>query len=724
MTEDRNYTYGQGPSRGEPAKRFWRLSFIILALIFGLLLIGLVVRYVLIRNALAEEAFLEASNEAITAAEQLEEDFAVAGALTQDLARDLSDGSLAYRDIQMRLEEMLAQHSDLDGITVAFERGVFGAGDDLYLVYVWRDEFGELQSQTGESRYDYTLPPSDEAQAPQTQWYYDPINSGPTWTEPFLAEGAERVLIEYGAPFYAPNAGREEPIGVVAIDYSLEGMRNLVANLDLGLTGFAAVYAQSGTWLSHPVPERVVQGNIFDDETLQDDNFQDAALRALDGDTLSTQRQANEETVWNFFTPIANTDWALVVQLSETEFLLGREALLRNQVAIVLAGGLFLFFLAGVLLHFDEGSRDRLWLASITFSLIGLVMIIAIIVLARNMPVSLGEGVLVTSQASLRRYQHQLSETYLERGLKQPIDIPTGILIQSARFPEPSVVTLNGYLWQRVPKISGTELAPGISLPQLTDEPVMIDEVYVEERESETLHIWTMTAAIRQAFDPVQYPLDRYDIDVRLAPLEFADNALLVPDLGAYNVTAPSQLPGLDDTVRINNWQIIASAFGLSFRDYGTDFTISQRPTIDVPELTFNIRVERRFLGPFIAFFLPAVVATIMIFGFLLNDQKPDEPEEIVTALSYTAALFFVVAVLHSALRDNAAAIGLTYLEYFYLLLYVLTLLVAVNSFLVVRYPFLPIVRIGDNLISKILFWPTVVGFMLFVTVYVFVLAR
>jgi hypothetical protein len=113
-----------------------------------------------------------------------------------------------------------------------------------------------------------------------------------------------------------------------------------------------------------------------------------------------------------------------------------------------------------------------------------------------------------------------------------------------------------------------------------------------------------------------------------------------------------------------------------------------------------------------------------MIFGFLLIEHKPDESEEIVTALTYTAALFFVVAVLHTALRENAAAIGLTYLEYFYILLYVLTLLVALNSFLVVKYPWLPVVSIGDNLISKVLFWPAVVGFMLIVTVYVFVLSR
>ena len=252
----------------------------------------------------------------------------------------------------------------------------------------------------------------------------------------------------------------------------------------------------------------------------------------------------------------------------------------------------------------------------------------------------------------------------------------------------------------------------------------MIDEVYREEREDETLIISTITVALRQAFNPDQYPLDRYDINIRFSPLDFANNTILVPDLSSYNVTAPSLLPGLDDTVRINNWRLLASAFGMGFREYGTDMSIRQRPTVDVPELAFNIRVERLFLGPFVAFFLPAFVATLMIFGFLLIDQKPDESEEIVTALTYTAALFFVVAVLHSALRENAAAIGLTYLEYFYLLLYVLTLFVALNSFLIVNYPYLPIINIGDNLIAKLLFWPAVVGYMLAVTIYVFVLVR
>lgn len=144
-------------------------------------------------------------------------------------------------------------------------------------------------------------------------------------------------------------------------------------------------------------------------------------------------------------------------------------------------------------------------------------------------------------------------------------------------------------------------------------------------------------------------------------------------------------------------------------------------PTIDGITVAFATGAYSDEYDQFIAFLLPALVAGVMVFGYLLNGNKPDEPEEIVTALSYTAALFFVIAVVHASLRESAAAIGLTYLEYLYLFLYVAILLVAANTFVFVRYPNFPLVRYGDNLISKLLYWPTLLAGTLAVTVWIFV---
>ena len=449
MTSETSHT----PLPSKKKRWPWRTTLIILAVTCGLLLAGLLVRYWIIKNDLANQAFESARNQAVAAADQLEEDFEGTMNLAGDLAQDLSNGALAYEEIEPRLLQILEQNESLNGITVAFAEDVYKPDSGLFYIYVSRDPVSGYQSELRESLYDYTLPPSEEPDGPQTEWYYGPANSGPIWTEPFLATGAGQVLISYGVPFTAMGTVDEEAAGVVSIDYSLNSMRGLVSDLDLGLTGFGAVYSDSGTFLSHPIPERVAKGNIFSDPTLQNENFQDAARQALAGETVSIQREVDDQSVWNLFTPITATGWALVVQLSESEFFLGQNVLLNNQVALVLAGGAFLFFILSVILHFDEASRDRLWLASITFSFIGLVIILIIIGLARNNPVGLGDGVLLTSQAGLERYQEELTKEYVERGLKAPLEVPTGVLIQSARFPEPSVVTLNGYIWQRIPKI-------------------------------------------------------------------------------------------------------------------------------------------------------------------------------------------------------------------------------------------------------------------------------
>jgi hypothetical protein len=264
-------------------------------------------------------------------------------------------------------------------------------------------------------------------------------------------------------------------------------------------------------------------------------------------------------------------------------------------------------------------------------------------------------------------------------------------------------------------------LVEGFTFPQLIDEPMMVEEILREDRPDETYVLWSIVVALKQAFDPLEYPFDRHDIKMRLAPNELARNVLLVPDLGAYTLTAPGLLPGLEEGLAIKDWRILTSSFRFGEQRPDTDLGLPGRPTIDVPELNFAISSQRLFLGPFIAFLMPAVVAALMIFAFLLNESKPDEPEEIVTALSYTAALFFVIAVVHTALRDDAAAIGLTYLEYFYILLYLMVVFVAINTFIIVRRPNSPLVRFEKNLVSKLLFWPVVLVVMLFATLSIFV---
>ncbi len=710
------------PSDPGRASRFARISLLAVAGVLAVVLILLIWNHQRTIAATTQAAFAEAEAQVTAAADELDAIFGSAMMLTEALADDLSTGALPFDNaaIEERLRAQLDARPDLDGITVAFGPDVFPGADGLHLIYVHRDENGEATAQIGASRYDYTVPAADEPGAPQTDWYLEPIANGPIWQDPFLATGAGKVLVEYGAPFFLPDSDGQVA-GVVAQDYTLEEINLLVEELDLGQTGFGLLFSQSGTWLAHPIAELVATSTFYESpQFMADPTLMEAAESGLRGESVAFERiePMGETVVWDFVRPVESTGWALAVELARSEYLLDATIRLRQLTQILLVGGLLLTMIVAIITRADRASVSSLWITSSAYAIVMTLIIIATIILSR---VYISQsGIAITNQSTLTGYLENLDQRNAEIGQETPVRIPTGVLLQAARFPDSTSIVVNGFVWQRVPKMAGEPLAEGFTLPQLIDEPMQIEEVHREEREDETLIVWAVNAALRQDFNPVKYPFDRHDITVRLMPAELERTALLVPDFSAYDFTAPGLRPGLDSTVNIRDWTILGAAFRFQDIRYGTNLGVPGRTLRDVPELSYSINAQRRFLGPFIAFLLPALVAAMMIFAFVLGDRKPDEPEEIVTALTYTAALFFVIAVMHTALRESAAAIGLTYLEYFYLLLYVMIVFVAVNTFIIVHRPNHPIVRFGNNLIAKALFWPTILTAMLIATFVIF----
>lgn len=685
-----------------------------------LLIVALVVQIIAFQRYYATTEATAAANalgETQRAAATLNASFSESMMIAERFANALSDGTIPYERIAARLTTALQQDNAIDAITVAFEPGVFSDAYDLYVAVISRDEQGQMQFQTGESRYDYTAEPGGAPDAPATEWYTRPLAEGARWTEPFLAAGAGEVLIEYGVPFYDP-ADPTRPAGVVAVDYTLEGMGRLVDGLDLGSTGYGVVVSEAETFLAHPVASQVMQ-KAFREAGYEE--MRDAAQRALAGETVQLDEVDPQtgEDVWLLFTPIESTSWALGVVLPKSEFLPNQQDALQRLVWIVLTAGALVIVGTALLVRAETGTPEPLWRTSLVTSAVFLAIILTVLVLAHS--TRLTYGVPIRSVSELGTYADNIHARFALADQPPPVQIPTGILLQAMRFPDATSVVVSGYVWQRIPNALSGTITPGVTFPQRIDEPYMIEAVSSEQQADATVYVWEISVALRQTFDPEEYPLDSNDIRIRLAPAEVARPVLLVPDLESYERAAPGALPGLDSNIFVNNWAIERSFFSFEEINYKTTLGFAERPAAGVPELTFNIRAERLFIGPFITFVLPAVVTSLLIYAFLINGAKPDEPEEIVSALNYSAALFFVIAVIHTALRETSAAIGLTYLEYFYLLLYLMLLGVAANTFLVVKTPDNPLVRFGNNLIAKTTFWPTVLGAMMLVTLGMFV---
>ncbi|MBE2185054.1 MAG: hypothetical protein IAE89_16610, partial [Anaerolineae bacterium] len=267
------------------------------------------------------------------------------------------------------------------------------------------------------------------------------------------------------------------------------------------------------------------------------------------------------------------------------------------------------------------------------------------------------------------------------------------------------------------------DLLAGIQFPQVTGTEWLWQEIDRVQTGDETLVVWEFGINLRQPFDPTAFPFDQYPLSIRMEPTDIQYPILLVPDSQSYRLQNPGFLPGITPDVFINNWTIKSSYFNYQFHATGQGLTISEFAGLaDLPDLHFSVNLKRNYVGPMFAYLLPGLVAAGMMFAFIIGDPKVGDQEEIIATLSFAAALFFVITVVHNALRESVGAIGVTYLEYLYLSLYAAIILATANAFFVVRMD-IPILRFRNNLVFKLLYWPFFSGVLLVATfaTYIFV---
>jgi hypothetical protein len=258
--------------------------------------------------------------------------------------------------------------------------------------------------------------------------------------------------------------------------------------------------------------------------------------------------------------------------------------------------------------------------------------------------------------------------------------------------------------------------------PQQIDDPGVVVEAQRVKQGSEEVIVWSVVVTLQQTFDPGRFPFDRRDITVRLEPAELEANVVLVPDFGAYPLLTPQSLPGVSPDIRVSNWHFRGSYFSYRMTPTGANLGLPARADrAQTPALQLVVEAHRNFIGPFIAYLSPALVAAALAFALLLSGGQVDKWQDLITGLSYVAALFFVIVVAHASLRENVAAVGITYLEHLYILLYVVIALVVLNLFLQARRPDLWVIRFRENLIPKLAYWPVLTAALLTSTLAVFV---
>jgi hypothetical protein len=576
-----------------------------------------------------------------------------------------------------------------------------------------------------EDLYDY----SD----PDVAWYTNAMKNGAGWNEPVWPDGDPVMTTTYSEPFFRLDAdGGKVPAGVAHITISTNWVREQVGDLVLGETGYGVVLSQSARFLVHPVETFLRDGiSVFQLAEMANDE----SVRAVAEDATSGRRGFIErdnlvtgQSSWFFYEPIPEAGWSMAVIRIKDEVLSFDQSFRRRVIWTSLCAILGLISLGG---WFTAGVYRKRPEAGVLW---GLVIFSSIVLLAGMLVIRYvvfqqtgdeeEDSVRIVDQAGLEAFLGSREELLQARHGVPAAQIPTGIFLQSAKFVGASELEVTGYVWQKFTAEMAAGVPRGVTLPGAVQSS--FEEAYRhQEGDVETIG-WYFRATLRQNLDVSRYPFDHGTVSVRLWSQDFDLAVILVPDLVSYALLNPTSRPGLAEDLVLSGWNISGSYFDYKFVDYRTDFGISDSGQEHFPELQFNVELKRNLVDAILTNMIPVAVVLVMLFAILVTSTKDEEEAKMLGfnpagVLRITSALFFIVLLAHIQLRSTMQIHEVVFMEYTYILVYLVVIFASLHAFLFTlnRFNF-RIIEYQNSLIIKLLYWPLCLTLMLVISTILF----
>ncbi|REJ46899.1 MAG: hypothetical protein DWQ53_10130 [Microcystis flos-aquae DF17] len=701
-------------------QRIFRLS-LTLCVISFLLATFTIYAYWREKNQTRETAKNNARQEAVRAAKEIDNQLRKLQDSANSIAQDISKGKLKDQQLLERLKSTIEQNPNWFGVGAAYAPYTYNSQIRLYGPYYIRKQ-GKLQLLQLESFYDYTQPGKGD-------WYIQSLASGSVWLEPYFGVASNTFLAEFGTPFYRlnPKTKKNIPSGVVFANYSPDGLKDLMNSLKLGKTGYGFILSKKGTFIYSPIEDWVKeQKTIFQiiSQGYKPEKLRVPAKKALKGSKIEMdfENPLTGQSSWIFFEPIPTTGWTLSAVFIQDEILLNTKSLHHKLLLINLQIISFLFFLFILLFRAYKGSVRSLWAVSSSTSVVLLAGIGFIWYLQiSEHKIEQKNNIVLLKKAGLNKF---LQSRKSENPKDSPLYIPTGVFVQSLEFEDANDVFITGYIWQKYDKNIPQNVSRGFILPEAVDPNVT--EIHRHQDQNFEVILWYFEAKLRENFDYSKYPFDVKDVWIRLWPKDFYKNIILTPDFDAYDLMVPTSLPGLAEDFVLPGWNLKSSFFQYKLNNYNTNFGINSYIGQDnFPELYFTVVLQRNFINILISNMMIIIVVLLLLFciQILIIKHKESGENQDFTALeivSACGAFLFIIIIDQINLRQKIVTAGIIYLDYFYFILYIMILLVAINAILFASNIKLDWIDYKNNLIPKLLYWPTNLALLLLVTMLVF----
>lgn len=586
------------------------------------------------------------------------------------------------------------------------------------------------------------------------------VTGSPGWVEPNMDEETGKVFV----PFVYPvkfDQNSKSPTSFLFVEVSLGSLSNLVGWTILGEAGFNFLADHDLRIAQHPNLElandrvEVASATGLSNEVLAN-LLTNSPKRGID--LASYNNEVDGKASLLTLNKIPSTGWSLGYIALESQVLTRTEGTKQALMRLTVAALAFLFFVLIIVTRSYSGSLGGLWSLALVTGLLFAAGILVVWFLFATTPKST-EPTRIDIVDAITDHKEYLAEEF--DGLES-IDIDVGIALTSVDFTKLGSTIANsdeaivsGFIWwncfdcARLGRDNGggdfggvLPIRAGFFFPEARE--VNTDPVLSYRRGLDNTNVYEFSAIVSRDFQPDQYPFDTDNVSLRIWPIDFDLETLLIPDVSDYNSLIQSDKPGLATDFDIAGWKTEGTFFSYDVVDYNTTFGLqSEIGTTNSTELLFNISVRRNFINAFITNILPIVIILALLFHVLLITPKTEKyalafaggsksegadgsgsPTYTLIAtsmvLGYTSALLFAVILAHSRLRTEIPADGILYLEFFYFAAYFAILAVTMNVLGFAAHRGGWIVHFRDNLIPRIAYWPLVTMFLFGVSVVTF----
>lgn len=629
--------------------------------------------------------------------------------LVRDMAKKLSAQTWNDQSLRQFITSHVENLPNITGVAVAFEPYAFEKSKRLYsLGYIPQ----KRSFLSDEEKYDYTLP--TEKVLVHTEWYRNFIHAKEGWTEPYWEADYQDNIISCCSPFYSP-ATMNKSIGVLAVDLSLDHVRKWINRLALGKMGYGFVISKQGTFVAHPIEDFYRKElNFFEETKKQTTPFPIAInkqiLKKSSGYISYKESKTGRDFVLFYKTiPGANLIMALV--FLKDEFFAKQQSLVRQtKIKITIESIFCLLLLLLLLILFVPRNPLILISCAVAASLFLLGGIGYFWAIKWNQdPNEEQNQTLIFDQSAINKTITEGSHT------TQPTIIKMGVYLDQIEQLSNTSIYISGKVWQKYPRPRPATIMHDFFIPQgkTAFQKTLLSQ---EQTETEDIFVWQVTGELWQ--DNLlsrEFPFDTQSIKIFFEHPSLDANILMVPDLESYKIITPQTFPGIAKTMSILDWVMQKTLFSFK-KIYETVHLGLKAENRSKQLLCFTVQAKRNLFGYLIMYFLPLMVSMLLLF-FNLCLIKFDR---VITSLSITSGIFLGLIFAHSAIRKIEISSSILYLEYFYIIPYLLMSLLLINVFFYAQKNPPYFIKYRNNFFTKALFWPLFLFIMLLITGWMF----